>query len=195
MKRMLKLRKKLNAALEASGQGLRISLNDMLIQAVGTALTQCPGVNVRWTSEATEQLAQVDVSVAVSTERGLITPVVKNAGEKKLTDIARDAQGLIARAREGKLTPAEYQGGSISLSNLGMCGVREFSAIINPPQAAILAVGAVERRPVVKGKAIKAAYMMSVTLSADHRVVDGALAAEFLATFKKLVEQPLTVVL
>ena len=136
-----------------------------------------------------------DVSVAVATPNGLITPIIKAAETKGLATISNEMKDLAGRAREGKLAPEEYQGGSFSVSNLGMFGIKDFAAIINPPQGAILAVGAGEQRPVVKDGALAAATVMSCTLSVDHRVVDGAVGAEFLAAFKKLIEDPLTMLL
>jgi pyruvate dehydrogenase E2 component (dihydrolipoamide acetyltransferase) len=137
----------------------------------------------------------VDIAVAVATPSGLITPVVRNADQKGLAALSNEVRLLAKRAREGKLMPEEYQGGGFTISNLGMFGIREFSAIINPPQAALLAVGAVEKRPIVKDGALAVAEMMSCTLSADHRVIDGANGAAFLATFKRLIEDPILMLL
>ena len=137
----------------------------------------------------------VDISVAVSTPSGLITPIVRSADTKGLAHISNEMRELAERARAGKLGPNEYQGGGFSISNLGMYGVREFTAIINPPQSCIMAVGAGEERPVVKNGALEVATVMTCTLSSDHRVVDGALAAEFMALFKKLIEHPLSMVM
>lgn len=190
MKRLMKLRKRLNTLLEESGESLRLSLNDMLAYSAGAAVAQCPNINVRWTADALEKHSQVDISIAVATPKGLITPVVRDVARKKLSDVARELHALIERARAGRIAPPEYEGGSITLSNLGMYGVREFSAIINPPQAAILALGAVEQRPLVKHGKVKVADIMTVTLSADHRAIDGELGARFLARFKQLVERP-----
>jgi pyruvate dehydrogenase E2 component (dihydrolipoamide acetyltransferase) len=137
----------------------------------------------------------VDVAVAVALDRGLITPIIRDAGNKGLETISKEMKGLAERAREGKLMPEEYQGGSFSLSNLGMYGIRQFDAVINPPQGAILAVGAGEQRPVVKDGALAVATVMTCTLSCDHRVVDGAIGAEFLAAFKRMIEDPLNMLL
>lgn len=191
MGKLMKLRRKLNDALAINDDPLRLSLNDMLVYLLGVAVERCPDINVRWAPDALLRNSQVDVAVAVATSRGLITPIVHDVGGKRLGLVARELRAKVERAREGRLAPAEYEGGSITLSNLGMYGVHDFSAIINPPQAAIVAVGVVEERPVVKknGK-IKPAYMMSATLSADHRVVDGELGARFLAEFKGLIERP-----
>lgn len=191
MGKLMKLRRKLNDALAANDDPLRLSLNDMLVYLLGVAVERCPDINVRWAPDALLRNSQVDVAVAVATSKGLITPLVHDVGAKRLGLVARELRVKVERAREGRLAPAEYEGGSVTLSNLGMHGVRDFSAIINPPQAAIVAVGAVEERPVVKKKGkIKPAYMMSATLSADHRVVDGELGARFLAEFKGLIERP-----
>jgi pyruvate dehydrogenase E2 component (dihydrolipoamide acetyltransferase) len=188
---LLAMREKLNAKAE----GVKISVNDMIIRAVALALKKVPAANAMWTDAAIRQFTRVDVSVAVATPNGLITPVIKDAASKGLATIATEIKDLAGRAREGKLKPEEYTGGGFTISNLGMFGVKSFSAIINPPQACILAVGAGEKRPVVKGEALAIATVMSCTLSVDHRAVDGAVGAEFLAAFKKLVEDPLTMML
>jgi pyruvate dehydrogenase E2 component (dihydrolipoamide acetyltransferase) len=188
---LLAMREKLNAKAE----GVKISVNDMIIRAVALALKKVPAANAMWTDAAIRQFTRVDVSVAVATPNGLITPVIKDAAAKGLATIATEIKDLAGRAREGKLKPEEYTGGGFTISNLGMFGVKSFSAIINPPQACILAVGAGEKRPVVKGEALAIATVMSCTFSVDHRAVDGAVGAEFLAAFKKLVEDPLTMML
>ncbi|MHA1567564.1 MAG: 2-oxo acid dehydrogenase subunit E2, partial [Alphaproteobacteria bacterium] len=141
------------------------------------------------------QYKSADVAVAVAIEGGLITPVIRHADDKGLRNISEEMKGLAARARDGKLMPEEYQGGTFSISNLGMFGIREFAAVINPPQGCILAVGAGEQRPVVKDGVLAVATVMTCTLSVDHRVVDGAVGAKFLAAFKALVEDPLTMLL
>ena len=152
-------------------------------------------VNVSWTDKAMRQLYNIDISIAVATEGGLITPIIRNADRKGLTEISIETKVLANKARDGKLTPEEYQGGSFTISNLGMYGVKEFSAIINQPQSCILAVGAGEKRPVVKKDTLSIATMMSCTLSVDHRAVDGALGAQYLQAFKSLIEDPLTMIL
>ena len=157
------------------------------IRAVAIALERVPEANASWTEEATLLYKSIDISVAVAIDGGLITPIIKNAGAKGLQQISSEMKDLVSRAREGKLLPEEYQGGTFSISNLGMYGVKEFSAVINPPQGAILAVGAGEERPIIKDGAVTAATLMSCTLSVDHRVVDGAVAARFLSTFKGLI--------
>ncbi len=186
---------KVRAELNAKAGGHKLSVNDFVVRAVALALRKVPAANAAWTDEAVLLYQQVDVSVAVATPTGLITPIVKAADTKGLAVISAEVKELAARARDGKLKPEEFQGGTITLSNLGMFGVREFAAIINPPQACLLAVGAGEQRPVVRDGALAIATMMSCTLSTDHRVVDGAVGAEFLAAFKGLIEDPLTMLL
>jgi pyruvate dehydrogenase E2 component (dihydrolipoamide acetyltransferase) len=188
---LLATRKQLNEKL-ANG---KVSVNDLMIRASAIALKQVPAANASWTETETRVYHSVDISVAVAIEGGLITPVIRDAQNKGLAEIATEMKDLAARARDGKLMPEEFQGGTFSISNLGMFGVKDFSAVINPPQGAILAVGAGEQRPVVKDGALAIATVMSCTLSVDHRVVDGAIGAQFMATFKKLIEDPLTMLL
>jgi pyruvate dehydrogenase E2 component (dihydrolipoamide acetyltransferase) len=152
-------------------------------------------VNASWSDDAIIQYHDVDISVAVSIPDGLITPIIRQADRKGLAAISNEAKALIERARAGKLKPEEFQGGGFSISNMGMYGVRDFAAIINPPQAAILAIAAGEQRPVVRAGALAIATVMTVTLSVDHRAIDGALAAEFVSTFKQIVEDPLSLML
>jgi pyruvate dehydrogenase E2 component (dihydrolipoamide acetyltransferase) len=152
-------------------------------------------VNASFTDAGIFQYDDVDISVAVSIPDGLITPIIRHADQKGLAAISGEAKSLIERARAGKLKPEEFQGGSFSISNMGMYGVRDFAAIINPPQAAILAVAAGEQRPVVRDGQLAVATVMTVTLSVDHRVIDGALAAEWIAAFKSLVQDPLSLML
>lgn len=189
---LLKLRKELNSR---EGIDYKLSVNDFIIKASTMAMRKVPMVNATWTDEAVRMYDNVDVSVAVSTDGGLITPIIRNADQKGLSTISNDMKDLAVRARENKLQPEEYQGGGFTISNLGMFGIKEFSAIINPPQSAILAVGAGEQRPVVKDGALAIATVMSCTLSCDHRVVDGAVGAEFLAALKPLIEDPLSLLL
>jgi pyruvate dehydrogenase E2 component (dihydrolipoamide acetyltransferase) len=189
--RLLDLRKTLNAHPDEP----KLSVNDLVIKAAALALRRVPAANAAWTDDAILLFQRVDVSVAVATPGGLITPIVKNADQKGLKAIAAEMKDLAGRAREGKLKPEEFQGGTFSVSNLGMFGVREFAAIINPPQGCILAVGKGEQRAVVKDGALAIATMMSCTLSVDHRVVDGAVGAEFLAAFRALIEDPLGMLL
>jgi len=185
---LLALRAQVNAAQDASE---RISVNDFVVKAAAAALRAVPDANVIWTDDALLRLKSIDISVAVATEGGLITPVVRDAGSKSIGAISGEIRALAARARENRLRPEDYQGGGFSVSNLGMYGVRSFSAIVNPPQSCILAVGAAERRPVVRGDGIVPATMMTCTLSVDHRSVDGALGASLLSAFKAAIEQPL----
>lgn len=169
----------------------KISINDFIVKAAAVALQQVPAMNVTWTETALRRYHQADVCVAVSTESGLITPVVRNADSKALSQISAQVAELAGRARDGRLRPEEYQGGSFTISNLGMFGVEQFSAIINPPHAAILAVGATQQKPVVENGELKVGAVLRCTLSVDHRAVDGALAAQWLAVFKGLMENPL----
>jgi pyruvate dehydrogenase E2 component (dihydrolipoamide acetyltransferase) len=189
--RLLQLRQEINAKREKD----KISVNDLVIKASALALKRVPAANASWTETAVRLYQAADVSVAVATPGGLITPIIRSADTKTLSAISAEMKDLAARARENKLKPEEYQGGTFSVSNLGMFGIREFAAVINPPQGAILAVGAGEQRPIVKDNALAIATMMSCTLSVDHRVVDGAIGAEFLAAFKKLVEDPLSMLI
>jgi pyruvate dehydrogenase E2 component (dihydrolipoamide acetyltransferase) len=183
--RLLALRKEMNA-----GTSHRISVNDFVVRAVAMALREVPGANVSWTDTAMRHHADADVAVAVSTDAGLLTPIVRRADTKSLSAISVEIADLARRARAGELRPGEYQGGSFSVSNLGMYGVDEFTAIINPPQAAILAVGAAREQAVVDAGRLGVGSVMRVTLSVDHRAVDGALAAQWLAAFRRLVESP-----
>jgi pyruvate dehydrogenase E2 component (dihydrolipoamide acetyltransferase) len=188
---LLKIRTELNAKSDA----YRISVNDFAIRAAALALRQVPAANASWSDDAILLWDTVDIAVAVALDDGLITPIVKMADRKGLAAIANETKDLVARARAGKLKLEEFQGGTFSISNLGMYGVREFAAVINPPHGGILAVGAGEQRPVAKNGALTVATVMSCTLSCDHRAVDGAVGAQFLAAFKKLVEDPLTMLL
>ncbi|MEM8587721.1 MAG: pyruvate dehydrogenase complex dihydrolipoamide acetyltransferase [Pseudomonadota bacterium] len=190
---LLALRKDLNAKGEASG--VKLSVNDLIIKAAALALRRVPAANASWTDEAILMYDRVDVSVAVATDGGLITPIVKDADRKGLGTISSEMKDLAGRAREGKLKPEEFQGGTFSISNLGMYGIKEFAAIINPPQGCILAIGAGAQQPVVKDGAVAIATMMNATLSVDHRVVDGAVGAEYLAAFKTLIEDPISMML
>ena len=189
---LLALRAQLNAR---DGAEYKLSVNDFVIKAVAQGMRRVPGVNASWGGDRIYQYKDIDVSVAVAIEGGLITPIVRKADQKGLATISNEMKDLAKRAKEGKLKPEEFQGGGFSISNLGMFGIKDFLAVINPPQACILAVGAGEKRPVVKGDEIKIATVMSVSLSTDHRVVDGALGAQFLQEFKKLVEDPLALLL
>jgi pyruvate dehydrogenase E2 component (dihydrolipoamide acetyltransferase) len=186
---------KIRAELNAKSDAYQISVNDFVIRATALALRQVPAANASWSDEAILLWDTVDIAVAVALDDGLITPIVKAADRKGLAAIANETKDLVARARAGKLKLEEFQGGTFSISNLGMYGVRDFAAVINPPHGGILAVGVGEQRPVVKNGALTVATVMSCTLSCDHRAVDGAVGAQFLAAFKKLVEDPLTMLL
>lgn len=188
---LLKVRAELNGRSDA----YKLSVNDFVVRGVALALRKVPAANAAWGEEAIRRYTDIDVSVAVATPNGLITPVVHHADRKGLAEISNEMKALAAKARDGKLKPEEYQGGGFTISNLGMYGIREFAAIINPPQGCILAVGAAEQRPVVRNGALAVATVMTCTLSVDHRVVDGAVGAEFLAAVKTLVEDPLSMLL
>jgi len=186
---LLKLRGELNKALEA--RGVKLSVNDLLIKALGVALARTPKCNVTFTGDKLIKYSRADVSVAVSTPTGLITPIVKDAANKSVSAIATEMKDLAARAREGKLQPVEYQGGTASLSNMGMYGIKQFEAVINPPQGMIMAIGAGEKRPYIIDDALGVATVMSATGSFDHRAIDGADGAEMMKVFKELVEAPM----
>jgi pyruvate dehydrogenase E2 component (dihydrolipoamide acetyltransferase) len=193
---LLKLREELNAKSPKEGpSAFRLSVNDLIIKAAAITLRRIPKVNASFTEDAIAMYHDVDISVAVSIPDGLITPIVRKADQKGLAAISAEMKDLAARARTGKLKPEEFQGGGFSISNMGMYGVSEFAAIINPPQSAILAVAAGQQRPVVKNGALAIATVMTCTMSVDHRVVDGALGAEWLAAFKAIVEDPLSLML
>jgi pyruvate dehydrogenase E2 component (dihydrolipoamide acetyltransferase) len=172
-------------------EGSKVSLNDFIIRAVALALRHHPNVNASWGEDAIEQHGEVQVGVAVATAEGLITPVIRNADEKSVSDIAKEVRVLAEKAKNRKLLPNEYQGSTFTISNLGAWGIEEFTAIINPPNSAIVAIGAAESRPVVINGQIVIRDRMKVTMSCDHRVIDGALGADFLKTLRQYVEQPL----
>jgi pyruvate dehydrogenase E2 component (dihydrolipoamide acetyltransferase) len=182
------LREQLNAALE--GDGVKLSVNDFILKASAEALRRVPQVNASWEGNQIRYFAAAHVSFAVAIEDGLITPVVRDAHLKSLFAISTEAKALGKRAKEKKLAPAEFTGGTFCVSNLGMMGIPRFSAIINPPNAAILAVGTVVRKPVVRGDRIEIGQTLTVTLSCDHRVVDGAVGAQYLNALKTLLESP-----
>ena len=189
---LLALRKQLN---EQAVDGVKISVNDLLIKACAIALKQVPKANASYTPDGIAYHHHADVSVAVSIDGGLITPIIREAENKGLSTISVEMKDLAARARERKLKPQEYQGGTFSISNLGMFGIKSFQSIINPPQGMILSVGAGEARPVIVEGEISIATLMSVTLACDHRVVDGVIGANWLSAFKSLVENPITMML
>ena len=189
---LLAARRQMN---DLAPDGVKISVNDLVIRAAAMALIKVPKANASWEGENTRLFTHADIAMAVAVEGGLVTPVIWGAEKKGLAEIAAASRDLATRARDGKLAPEEFTGGSFTISNLGMFGVREFAAVINPPQGAILAVGAGEQRPVVKDGQLAVATVMTVTLSADHRVVDGAVGAEWLQAFKGYVEAPVTMLL
>ena len=189
---LLKLRGELNASLEA--RDIKLSVNDMLIKALALALVQVPKCNVSFAGDNMLQYSRADISVAVSVPTGLITPIITDAANKSLSKISTEIVELAARAKDGKLQPHEYQGGTASISNMGMMGIKQFDAVINPPQGMILAVGAGEKRPYIVDDALAIATVMSVTGSFDHRAIDGADGAMFMKVFKELVEKPLGLV-
>jgi pyruvate dehydrogenase E2 component (dihydrolipoamide acetyltransferase) len=186
---LLKLRGELNASLES--RGVKLSVNDLMIKALAAALIEVPTCNVMYTASELISFKRADISVAVSTPTGLITPIVKDAAGRSLSSISAEMKDLAARARDGRLKPEEYQGGTASLSNMGMYGISSFSAVINPPQGMIMAVGAGEKRPYVIDDSLQIATVMSATGSFDHRAIDGADGAQLMQAFKRLVESPL----
>lgn len=189
---LLEARKQLNAA---GKDKYKLSVNDFVVKACAMALKAYPAANVSWTEDAVHQFRHSDISVAVATPNGLMTPIVKQAEGKGLAQISAEIKELAGKARDGKLKPEEFQGGTFTVSNLGMYGIREFGAIINPPQSCILAVGAGEERPFVEGGQIKIGNFMTCTLSTDHRTVDGAVGAEFLQILKNYIENPAAMLL
>lgn len=190
---LLALRSKLNASLEA--EGLKLSVNDMMIRAVALALKKQPGLNVQFTETEMLHFDDADIAMAVSVPDGLVTPIIRQADKKSLRQISVEARDLAGRARAGKLAPEEFQGGTFSISNMGMFGVKDFAAILNPPQAAILAIASGQKRPVVRDGELAIATVMTVTLSVDHRAVDGALGAQWLNTLRDLVQNPYSLVI
>jgi pyruvate dehydrogenase E2 component (dihydrolipoamide acetyltransferase) len=192
MTRLMEVRRDVNARLEQDGA--KASINDFIVKAVAAALARHPEVNAAWGDGAITRYHRVHVGVAVAVEDGLITPIVRDADRKRVRDIAAEVKELAARAREKKLKPEEYTGATFSISNLGMFGITEFTAIINPPESGIIAVGAVEEKPVVEDGAVVVRPRMRLTMSCDHRVVDGATGAKFLQTVRELVEEPLMII-
>ncbi|HET8647835.1 MAG TPA: 2-oxo acid dehydrogenase subunit E2, partial [Vicinamibacteria bacterium] len=174
---------------------VKVSYNDMVVKACARALTRFPAVNASWGEDRIVTHGEVHVGVAVAMPDGLIVPVVRNADRKSVTEISREVKDLAGRARERKLKPEEFMGGTFTVSNLGMFDVTEFTAIINPPESAILAVGAVREQAVASGGQVRAGHRMRVTMSSDHRVIDGALAAQFLAEVRRLLENPVSLFL
>ena len=192
MQDLLALRKQLNEQLEE--QGIKLSINDFVMKAVALALKDFPNLNALWTSEGIELHQQVDLAMAVALEEGLITPVIRDAANKTLSAISSASKDLAKRAREGALKPEEYQGGTVTVSNMGMFGVESFAAIINPPQAAIVAVSSIMQRAMFKDDEVVPVSIMKLTLSADHRISNGAEGAQYLAEVKHLLEHPMTLV-
>jgi pyruvate dehydrogenase E2 component (dihydrolipoamide acetyltransferase) len=188
---LLQLRSQINDRLDEG----KLSVNDFIVRATALALMKVPAANASWQDTHIRHYQAADVCVAVAIESGLVTPIVRSAHLKSLTTLSTEIKSLADRARAGKLKPEEFQGGGFTISNLGMYGIRDFAAIINPPQACILAIGAGEKRPIVKKDTLQIATLMTCTLSADHRVVDGATGANFLAAFKALIEDPLRLVI
>ena len=189
---LLKLRGELNKALEP--QGVKLSVNDLMIKALAKSLLAVPKCNVQFAGDELLTFSRADISVAVSIPAGLITPIIKDAGSKAVSAISTEMKDLAGRAREGKLKLEEFQGGTASLSNMGMYGIKQFEAVINPPQGMIMAIGAGEKRPYVVDDALAIASVMSATGSFDHRAIDGADGAELMQVFKTLVEAPLGLV-
>jgi pyruvate dehydrogenase E2 component (dihydrolipoamide acetyltransferase) len=189
---LLKLRSELNAGL--ANRGVKLSVNDMLIKALALALVEVPECNVSFAGDQLIKYHRADISVAVSIPNGLITPIIAGAEDKSLSKISTEMQDLAGRAKEGKLQPNEYQGGTASLSNMGMFGIKHFEAVINPPQAMIMAIGAGEKRPYVIDDSLQIATVMSATGSFDHRAIDGADGARLMKAFKELIESPLGLV-
>jgi pyruvate dehydrogenase E2 component (dihydrolipoamide acetyltransferase) len=190
---LMAFRAQLNA--KAADRGVKLSVNDFIIKACALALIKVPGCNAVWAGDRVLQFKAADVAVAVAIEGGLFTPVIRDAQAKSLSALSAEMKDLAARARDRKLAPHEYQGGAFAISNLGMMGIDNFDAVINPPHASILAVGAGVRKPVVHGDAVAIATVMSVTLSVDHRVIDGALGAAFLSAVKAYLEDPMSMLI
>ncbi|MDR7229637.1 pyruvate dehydrogenase E2 component (dihydrolipoamide acetyltransferase) [Caulobacter sp. BE264] len=189
---LLAARAKINGLLEK--QGVKVSVNDIVIKAAAVALKQVPEANASYTPEGIAMHHHADIAVAVAVDGGLITPIIRKAETKGLAQISAEMKDLAQRAKDKKLKPEEFQGGTFSISNLGMFGIKSFASIINEPQGAIMSVGAGEQRPVVKNGQLAVATVMTVTLTCDHRVVDGSVGAKFLAAFKPLIEEPLTLI-
>jgi len=186
---LLAARTKINTALES--QGIKVSVNDIVIKAVALALKQVPEANASFTPEGIALHHNADIAMAVAIDGGLITPIIRKAETKSLAQIAKETKDLAARARDMKLKPEEFQGGTFSVSNLGMFGIKQFASIINEPQGCILSVGAGEQRPVVKNGQLAIATVMTVTLTCDHRVVDGSVGAKYITALKGLLEDPI----
>ncbi|WP_349968124.1 pyruvate dehydrogenase complex dihydrolipoamide acetyltransferase [Wolbachia endosymbiont of Armadillidium arcangelii] len=189
--KLVSLKNEVNSANENN----KVTINDLIIKAVAFSMKKIPDINSSWIDNKIVKYSNIDISIAVALEGGLITPIVKNADKKGILSISKEVKDLVSRARSGKLKPEEFQGGGFTISNLGMFGIKTFSAIINPPQSCIMAVGASKKQPVVIGEKIEIAEIMTVTLSVDHRAVDGALGAKFLNAFKHYIENPTVMLL
>ncbi|MGL9726528.1 MAG: dihydrolipoamide acetyltransferase family protein, partial [Wolbachia sp.] len=184
--KLISLKNEVNSADENN----KVTINDLIIKAVAFSMKKFPDINSSWIDNKIIRYSNIDISIAVALKDGLITPIVKNADEKSVLSVSKEVKDLVNRARSGKLKPEEFQGGGFTISNLGMFGIKTFSAIINPPQSCIIAVGTSKKQPVVIGEKIEIAEIMTVTLSVDHRAVDGALGAKFLNAFKHYIENP-----
>ncbi|WP_174515900.1 dihydrolipoamide acetyltransferase family protein [Wolbachia endosymbiont of Cardiocondyla obscurior] len=189
--KLISLKNEINSADENN----KVTINDLIIKAVAFSMKKFPDINSSWIDNKILKYSNVDISIAVALEDGLITPIVKNADKKGILSISKEVKDLVSRARSGKLKPEEFQGGGFTISNLGMFGIKAFSAIINPPQSCIMAVGASKKQPIVMNEKIEIAEIMTVTLSVDHRAVDGALGAKFLNAFKHYIENPLVMLI
>ncbi|AGK00394.1 MULTISPECIES: pyruvate dehydrogenase complex dihydrolipoamide acetyltransferase [unclassified Wolbachia] len=189
--KLISLKNEINSADENN----KVTINDLIIKAVAFSMKKFPDINSSWIDNKILKYSNVDISIAVALEDGLITPIVKNADKKGILSISKEVKDLVSRARSGKLKPEEFQGGGFTISNLGMFGIKAFSAIINPPQSCIMAVGASKKQPIVMNEKIETAEIMTVTLSVDHRAVDGALGAKFLNAFKHYIENPLVMLI
>ncbi|WP_353287440.1 pyruvate dehydrogenase complex dihydrolipoamide acetyltransferase [Wolbachia endosymbiont (group B) of Gerris lacustris] len=189
--KLISLKNEVNSANENN----KVTINDLIIKAVALSMKKFPDINSSWIDTKIVRYSNIDISIAVALEDGLITPIIKNADEKSVLSISKEVKDLVSRARSGKLKPEEFQGGGFTISNLGMFGIKTFSAIINPPQSCIMAVGTSKKQPIVIGEKIEIAEIMTVTLSVDHRAVDGALGAKFLNAFKYYIENPTVMLL
>jgi pyruvate dehydrogenase E2 component (dihydrolipoamide acetyltransferase) len=190
MDALLEARVRLNEALEETSDGVKLSLNDFILKATAMALREVPAANVSFAEDAIRFYERVDLSVAVATEGGLVTPIVRDADRKGLAQLAVETKELVALARAGKLRPEQFQGGTFTVSNLGMYGIETVYPILNPPQAGILGVGAVEAQPIVRAGEVVVGRMAAFTLAADHRVVDGAIGAQLMAALRSRIEDP-----
>ncbi len=196
--KLLQIRQEVNESAPVAHEKptYKLSVNDFIMKASGQAIKAVPQINTSWNGDGTvTQYGNIDVAVAVATNGGLITPIIRNIDSKSIIEVSNEIKSLVAKAKENKLRPEEFQGGSFSVSNLGMYGIEQFNAIINPPQSCIMAVGAAIQKPVVKNGQIAIENIVNITLSCDHRIIDGAVAAEFLAAFKGFIEKPLTIFL